>query len=293
MDLRWIPSTELSGLHAAVTARQSLPFTNESLRAAIEEPSNRLFAAARMANLDDEQFVRHLQSQSLHYPGSQELAARVLKRANPARATPDNISLLGAAIAECRSVFNHSFPRLAEELNLRIGPLQSMWEARGPGLLAMIGNLTEPDMIAESASVILVQPVVGGFGAAHLDTNCVHIEALLTDPLPQLPEILRLAWLLAQLQLDRPIYGEQVHGWKLPAVAARALLPITLAAAEELQVSSNTAPNIEAALMQWLKLSSDDAAHEQNVIFAWWETQRDANYDWATALAALSAMLAA
>ncbi len=120
---------------------------------------------------------------------------------------------------------------------MRVGPLQSAWEARGPGLLAMIKRSTDADFLVESAGIVLVQPVVGGDGLAHLYTNRVHIEAVLTDIDRALPETLRLAWLLGQLNLDRPIYSDRVHGHALGEVAELALMPVVLAAAEEVELT--------------------------------------------------------
>ena len=49
---------------------------------------------------------------------------------------------------------------------------------------------------------------------------------LLTNIEPRLPETLRLAWLLGQLNLDRPIYSDRVHGHALGEVAELALMPV-------------------------------------------------------------------
>ena len=54
--------------------------------------------------------------------------------------------------------------------------------------------------------MILVQPVLGGAGAAHWLYNSVHIEAVLANPVAELPEVVRLGWLLAQLNFDLPMF---------------------------------------------------------------------------------------
>jgi len=52
---------------------------------------------------------------------------------------------------------------------------------------------------------------LGGAGAAQLRTNSVRLEAVLTHPDPQLPETLRLGWLLSQLNQDLPIYSDTIR----------------------------------------------------------------------------------
>ena len=125
---------------------------------------------------------------------------------------------------------------MAEELELRTGPLRLQWEARGPGMLRTIGELTEPELIVPSADVILVYPALGGGGDAQLPNNTVRIEAVLANQVTELPETVRLGWMLAQLHLDVPMYGENVHIDRLPHVARFAMLVPALQAAEEVEL---------------------------------------------------------
>src|SRR5690606_23019649 len=97
-----------------------------------------------------------------------------------------------------------------EELELRSAPLREQWEARGGGLLATLARLTTAGLVPEMADVILVHPVLGGGGAAHWQYNSVQFEAVLANPLAELPEVLRLGWLLAQLNFDLPLYEDHL-----------------------------------------------------------------------------------
>ena len=96
--------------------------------------------------------------------------------------------------------------------------LREQWEARGPGLLRAVGLRTEESLVADEAQVIVVQPALGGGGQAHLSANAVRIEAVLANPHAELPEVVRLAWLLAQLQLDLPAYSDRIQADRLPHV---------------------------------------------------------------------------
>src|SRR4029453_12785799 len=88
----------------------------------------------------------------------------------------DQVSVLAAAISQLQSTVRKAVPILSEELTLRERPIRDQWEARGPGLVWNITNLTEPGLLPEQADVLLVRPAFGGGGAAHLQANAVRIE---------------------------------------------------------------------------------------------------------------------
>ncbi|MEM6799582.1 MAG: hypothetical protein AAF589_08710, partial [Planctomycetota bacterium] len=89
-----------------------------------------------------------------------------------------------------------------DEMRLRTGPLRGQWEARGPGLMRLIGQLAPPVAANETNRVSLVTPVVGGHG--DVLEGRVTIEAVLANPHAELPEALRLAWLLARVGAGEP-----------------------------------------------------------------------------------------
>ncbi len=124
----------------------------------------------------------------------------------------------------------------------------------------------------ESAGIVLVQPVYGGDGLAHIYTNRVHIEAVLTDVDPRFTEVLRLAWLLGQLNLDRPIFSEQVHGHRLGQIAELALIPVLLSAAEQVQLCTMSAESLTLALQMWTMRDLQSSQRLAQVLSAWWET---------------------
>lgn len=291
MELRWQPSFDLSAMHAAWASVGGKPFIDQAFAAELAPTAAELERWARQHSLPTAVFWRQLLTLSAEIPSNDQLAQRLLGRLMPGAAAPSSTAQLAAALAACEAVVRRRFPRMLEELTLRITPLQLAWEARGPGLLYMLGEATDPDFIVQSATVCLVQPVVGGDGAAHLLTNRVHLEALLTDVDPALPETLRLAWLLGQLNLDRPIYSENVHGHALAEVAELALLPAIIHAAEQLQLAQFTPQTIQLALALWLRTPAEQQVPLQEVLTAWWETASAADWSWNTSLTALSRML--
>lgn len=164
------------------------------------------------------------------------------------------------------------------ELRLRGGPIREQWDARGPGLMRQIGRLTEP-MIGARAAVALVAPVAGGHGHAFADAGLVTFEAVLTNPAAELPEVLRLAWLLAQLS--------GVDGGEASRIA---LVAATLAGAEEVELATLKGPALERALGLWRV--TENPISTAAALLPWWGEYRGSPTPWPMAVADLASRLA-
>jgi hypothetical protein len=196
------------------------------------------------------------------------------------------VSNLNAAISAVEVAGNSALPNFAEELALRERPLREQWEARGPGLLQQLGCLTDPQLISEQCTVLLLHPARGGGGEAHLAYNSVRIEAVLANPHAELPEVVRLAWLIAQVQLDLPIWSEAIHRARLPHVARYAMLPPVLAAAETVELSRLSRETLQQAIAAW-HIAAPPGLDAAGVVFDWWQTYQAARPPWRVALTAL------
>jgi hypothetical protein len=202
------------------------------------------------------------------------------------------VAPLAGRISALEAAVQRAIPDLAEQLALRVRPIQEQWESRGPGLMRMIGKRTDERLIVEAADVLLVHPVFGGAGEAHLQQNAVRIEAVLANPHQELPEVVRLAWLLAQLNCDLPMFGEAVHPERLPLVVQLALLPPVLAAAEDVELVRNTPDLLSKAIDAW-RIAIPAGTDVTTLVPAWWQTVEEARPNWAVALAGLDQMLSA
>lgn len=290
MDLRWIPSVDVSALHAAWVITSGRELLDASLTEKLIEHAALIVAIADDWNVPKDLFWRHLLGLAVDNPSESELVSRLNSKLRGARETI-NASHVGRPIWHCKTAYKNHFPDALDELRLRMGPLQSAWEARGPGLMAMVRQFTGEDFLVESALVVLVRPVVGGDGLAHIYNNRVHMEAVLTNVEPRLPETLRLGWLLGQLNLDRPLYSDRVHGHSLGQVAELALLPVVLAAAEEVELAHLSVDSVQLALEHWTRTPADQRAQLSETLLAWWETSTEGQWEWNTRLAGLSQML--
>jgi hypothetical protein len=188
------------------------------------------------------------------------------------------------------SAFLGAVQGVVDELELRSGPLREQWEAWGPGFLAAIERLTERAILAESAEVVLVYPALGGAAAAHLPYNNVTIEALLTNPHGELPEVVRLGWLLSTLNLDLPKYSEVIPSKRLTRLAPLAMLPVAMEAAAEVELTPGGAALLARAIAAW-RLADSDAEPLAKILQEWWQTYQDRRPAWSVALAALDRML--
>jgi len=136
---------------------------------------------------------------------------------------------------------------------------------------------------------------LGGAGVAHIEQNQVRIEAVLTNPMVELPEVVRLAWLLSQLHLDLPIHSETIGANLMARLAPLAMLPPILAAAEVMELSKCDESVAELAIEQWhIPVPKGRGVHTEivPVLMDWWETYLQTRPGWHTAMQALAKMLA-
>jgi hypothetical protein len=179
----------------------------------------------------------------------------------PAPCHTEIAARLAAALAASPS------PLADDELTLRSGPLRAAWEARGPGLWHSLQNVLQDNLRSLSASVILVRPALGGGGEVFAEHSAISFEAMLANPHPALPEVVRLAWLLAQICIGSSI--DERHN------AAPALVPATLAAAEEVELARCDSPTVAAALHAWHLVDDQDASSPlAEEIWNQWQARR-------------------
>ena len=306
-EIRWLASASASCYHAVELLERTGRLADSKLERALRPGVADLCEFLAAASLPAERCMEHLVPLSVGIHGARQLAAAVLtKVAGPrrdARWEPRLVEIL----REVETQFHAALPGLVDELALRAVPLGEQWDARGPGLLAQIGRLTEPILIVPAADVVLVQPFQGGGGRPHLLYNSVRIEAVLANPLPELPEVARLGWLISQLNADLPMHQGDLQRTRLNEVAALAMLPVTLAAAEEVDLARSDAHVLALAIESWylpLKAAASSSGAEgqtpemvgapelANTLVNWWRTYLDGKPPWNVALAALDRMMA-
>jgi hypothetical protein len=286
MELRWKISDSASCFHAAAMLALGRPLVDAELASALESPVADFAAECGNMGSDAGQLLDLLAMLGADVDNNQQLSALALTKLQGGRPSESSVAALARQITALEHAYLRIRPEIAEELALRSQPLRAQWEARGPGLLTQLANLTEAHLIAAGATAAIVQPVVGGFGAALIPSNLVRIEGVIADPLPHLPETVRLGWLLAQLNLDLPMFHDQLARDRVLDVGKLALVPAVLTAAEKVELVHDVERTLPAALTAW-GLAEDLAP----TLLAWWDTYCISKPAWAVALAALDAML--
>ena len=285
MRLRWLVSTSTSALHATAALVAGRELADSRLFAALEGPA-REFGSQKRGGADAALLLEHLVGLSAGIGNNVELARVALTKIAGGGVATAHAPALARWIAQVEAEFMAVHPESIGELELRSGPLREQWEARGDGLLANVVRMAEPELLVETADVVPVHPAVGGQGHAHHLYNLVRIEAVLANPFPDLPEVVRLAWLLAQLNVDLPRYQGEMKQGRAVEVGSLALLPAVCNAAQEVELVRDASASVARAVELW-KLPTDAA-----VLVTWWETYCEARLAWPAAVAALDRMLA-
>ena len=296
-QLRWIASTTASSFHATAALLQDAPPADTTLAAALAPAAADLETTFTEAGIDLNVALRALVPLSVGSTSRHDLADVLLRRVrghNPRHELL--VTRLAAVLNDIEQAQQFCHPQLVDELEVRSGPMRMQWEATGPGLLKVIGDLTQPDLIVETADVVLVHPFLGGDGAAHLDFNSVRLEAVLMNPIEGLPETLRLAWLVSQLNLDLPLHSETIGRDRLPLVAAASMLPAVLAAAEHLGIAQCNLETLALAVKSWrLPTQTEPTDSTCDTIAAaidqWWQACLQKRVRPAVSLAALNQLL--
>ncbi|WP_425617619.1 hypothetical protein NA78x_001300 [Anatilimnocola sp. NA78] len=291
MQLTWKPGPLNSALHAAAAIASGKTLVDAQLQQAIAEPAESLKQEILVTGMPEKAFRRALAGFATQFDSPRQIVERAVVKVQGNTARGDlTIAKLTAVLTAVVQAFQKACPNPAETLRLRERPLREQWESRGAGMLRQISLLTDERLLVPEATILLVHPALGGGGEAHLQQNAVTIEAVLTNSEPRLPEIVRLAWLLSQLNCDLPAFADHIHAQRLPHVAAFALLPAALEAAAEVELGEFSPEQIQRAITAWSlpRLADLDAAQ---IVHDWWQVYRTDKPAWPTAQAALDQML--
>lgn len=289
MNLRWIPHVTTSAIHAAEALWRGQTIVDEKLAEVIDAPARLLAQEIAARGVPEARFWRNLAGLAPTFDNARQAVKIAAYRAGGARLDEPSIMAIAGPLLDMERAVDAAFPNLTEELALRGRVFREMWESRGPGMLSWMEKQFEQKILVPGADVLLVQPALGGDGKPNLVNNSVVIEAVLANPHQRLPEIVRLAWLLSQLNLDLPAYSENIHPDRLPHIAGFAMLPVTLQAAQEVELIQFDRETFDLALSAWrLKVPADVDAPD--LLSNWWLTYQESKPTLAIALQALDEM---
>jgi hypothetical protein len=287
MNIIWELAPRTSILHALWAAGSGRPLADPRLTRPVLEAAAAFHRALLQIGLPADAFWQHALPLAGQISAAEALLSATLTACGlPQDAYPAAVSLLVPLLKAAERQVTAVWPSAAEELTLRHRPLREQWEARGLGLLAWLRRQF-PGLEASSACRVLgVLPVLGGGGWLHRAEQAVRIECVLANPRSDLPEVVRLAWLIAQATCAWPaeVHGKHDASW----LAACALLPATLAAAEDLELAACTEPVVAAAVASW---SVPDTCPSSTRLWAWWQQTAGRPCPWPEALRTLQRTL--
>ncbi|MEI7458732.1 MAG: hypothetical protein WCK15_04950 [Pirellula sp.] len=296
MHLTWTPNASASALHAAESiCLYGSKLTDRRVTDAIGVYAHDLGNwIGKSASFEPARFWSILIGHASIIDSNLDLAQAVVRKSALRLTNETAVTQLAGFVTDIEAAYNQLFPKFMEQVPLRARPLQEHWLGHGSGLIAHLGRLTQKSLIAEQARIVLLQPVLGGAGTAHIDQNMIRIEAVLTNPMVELPEVVRLAWLLSQLNLDLPMHADFAGASKIGRLAPLAMLPAILAAAEVMELSKCDESMAELAIEHWhIPVPRDKEIHTEVVplMMDWWETYLQTRPDWNMAMQAFAKML--
>lgn len=288
---RWRASVSATCLHAAACRASGLGAADAKLAAAIDVPCDRLAQEIASAGWPLAESLDQLTALAAEIDNNRDLVSRAAARLRLSQVDQAAHIRLAGAVSDLEAALRRAQPALGEELPLRIRPLREQWEARGPGMLFQIGRLTDEAVIPAAAEIVVVAPYAGGHGAAHVQYNHITLEGVLFNPIPELPETARMAWLLSQLNADLPRFSDVIPYGRSAAIFPMAMLPPALAAAEAVELGSCSQASLEHALTAWRLCHAEAAPAVATHLWNWWNAWLDHAQSWPVALAALEQLL--
>ena len=252
--VRWILNSAATALRAGQLIQAGKSLVHGALEEALVGETDQVHAACRAANIATQRVWDAALLAVIELGGT---TAGLVGPLQQSLGGVHGLERVAQSLQTLESRLRATHPDIDAQLQLRQRPLREQWDALGPGLMKRIGGRSLPD--ARAADVLLVLPLLGGGGALLPNRSGVHIEAVLANPNPELPEFVRLGWLLTQLQAT---CGDDY----LAAVAA---IPRVLQAAEVTGHTSLSTASVAAAHEWWLGFRLPDGAAA--AVLTWWQ----------------------
>jgi hypothetical protein len=292
VEVHWRVSRSASCCHAAEAIAHQRHDIDARLDAALRGPAEQLQCETVMAGVPEDDFWEHLVPLAAQIDNNRLLIDAVLRKTVGVGGYAESlVAVLARWLAELEAAGQSALPDLFDELSRSSEHLRQQWDLYGPSLLHQLALLTDERLLVNEATIDLVYPALGGGGRAHLNYNTARIEVVEQDLDPELPEIVRLAWLVGQLNTDLPGFSETILRKRQHRLAKLALLPAVLTAGEELGLTPPGASAWMRAARLW-QVDGGLAAELTDVLGSWWESYLEMRPPWNVALGALDQMAA-
>jgi len=298
MELRLVESGSAWAMAAAFRLLAGEPLPDVGLAEALAPGVEELAELLALAKIPPERAAAHLIPQAACIGSNIELAHVLKRKLGIPQGSAAFQNGLVRALSSIEAAVLRTRPQLAAEMADEALRLRQGWQATGgQHLLDVCARLTDPLMIAPAATVLLGTGL--NASQALLPYNAVFFAPLPCDD--DHWHAAHLAYLLAQLQLELPVYADRLLRSGPQRVASLALVPVILAALAEVtppdsaeRLESLATGVSEATISLWLTTwgHEADAACYAAPLAAWWAAYAEGGGSWPVALAALDRLIA-
>ncbi len=282
-QLQWTPSSMAGACYASAAILRGETLLDGALQESLAPAASALRDWLAAYGVDEQRFFPRLIPLAGSIDNHLMLADVALRKAVGQRETAC-IESLAHTLSPLQHAVASVHPDCVQRLNATSAAIQAGWLRLGAALMNGVADLTDDLMVVERATVLLCLPTVGG-SAAYLPYNAFALEIGNESADEQLPELLRLAWRVAQLNLDLPVYSDRTP--RIQQIGSLALIPIVLRAAERMELAACDDATLALAHSQWLE--ADETA-PLDTLLDWWRVYTTSETPWGVALAALDRM---
>lgn len=295
-EVKWNADREASFLYAVDLIRRDVELADAELAERLTELGRKLLHELDLSGMTGEQIRQHLVPLGVQVDTIHQVADTLLRKTVGGERCHAMVAPIAGLVTDAGTATDAVMKRLNAQMATALPPLHDRCNRYLQPLLMEIGRLTDPGLIPGRAAVVVVPALstdegsLTGGGSAYLLYNMASLEVLPEDPRPELPEPLRLAWMIAQLDLDLPIHSENLPRDATPLVAALAMLMPTLTAGESLELCRGDEATVALALRHWQVVSR---GHEElaAIVLDWWSTYAESRPPMSVALGALLKMV--
>lgn len=270
LNLRWKAQVELSVAHASFVVATGANCTDRKIEQTLISPVTDINNRLLSASLDIGAFWKRYLLEILRESSMQQACTEALECSGCGEMQIEATSkAICSRLSDARLGFLTRFPKLSEQLPLRLKPLRDRWETVGQGLLLDIARQIwrEPpnQWWPATTSAMMIQPMRGGDGGFDLESQSLWMEAVLTDVEPEVPEVLRMAWLITRMAIHSHIQTKSADPslakpWSLVSV------PLVLSAGKSLELVRGDELPIRRAMELWQFGDTETA----QTLAVWW-----------------------
>lgn len=204
---------------------------------------------------------------------------------------PETVGRFDAVLSEAMDIVDEHVIPVDEGATLESSPLRDRWRRDAREYLDALIELTDEHIVPERAFIYLIPTLTGEVAKTYPLEDIIEVEAEQSTALTELPYVIRLGWLVAQLNMNELSPELELPEEKLDLLKRLALVPVTLSASEAVGWCVCHENTIEQAAQTWLGKRKELTKPTIEALDAWWEVYRERRPPWKSALTALHRML--